>query len=118
MLLNRGRDPKSLEEDLLDTYKINVIGNIHLLNLYMPLILKGTVKKVIVISSGYADFALNNDFDCEEAGPYCLSKVAMNMVTVKFSALYKRQGVLFFNLTPGSSEVGQNDGGELPMRAL
>jgi hypothetical protein len=50
-----GEQPNELENDLVDSFKANVVGNIHLFNLYMPLILKGREKKVVALSSGLAD---------------------------------------------------------------
>lgn len=72
----------------------------------MPLILAGKTKKVIVISSGFADLDLTNKFDLDLSALYAISKSAMNMVTAKFSAEYKKQGVLFLSICPGMVDVG------------
>jgi short chain dehydrogenase len=82
------------------------VANIHLYNLFMPLILKGKTKKVIVISSGLADLDLTNKFDVDLNSLYSISKAGMNMVTAKFSAQYKKDGVLFLSICPGMVEVG------------
>ena len=104
---NRGTEnPKGLEEDLIKLMKTNVIGNIHLYNLFMPLILKGTVKKVICITTGMADLELINDYDLVVGSLYASSKAAMNVVTAKFSAQYKKDGVLFLGICPGMVDVG------------
>ena len=86
--------------------KTNVIGNIHLYNLFMPLILKGKVKKVICITTGMADLELINDYDLVVGSLYASSKAAMNVVTAKFSAQYKKDGVLFLGICPGMVDVG------------
>lgn len=39
----------------------NIVGNVHLFHLFLPLILKGKVKKVITISTGLADLDLTNE---------------------------------------------------------
>ncbi|KAI5854503.1 hypothetical protein GGS23DRAFT_474836 [Durotheca rogersii] len=101
-----GNNPEVLSEDLRKLIDINVIGNIHLYNLFLPLILKGTVKKVIVISSGHADTDLINRYDVTTSPLYSISKGAMNVVTAKFSAQYKKDGVLFLSVCPGMVEVG------------
>jgi hypothetical protein len=44
----------------------------------MPLILKGKAKKVITLGTGMADDALTTKYDLELAGPYSISKAAMN----------------------------------------
>ncbi|RDW56539.1 hypothetical protein BP6252_14110 [Coleophoma cylindrospora] len=103
-----GNDPKRLEADLLNCFRINVIGNIHLFNLYIPLILKGRVKKVISLSSGFADDNLTTGFAIDVAGPYTISKAAMNTAVAKYSAEYADSGVLFMSIAPGTVEVGQD----------
>lgn len=50
-----GEQPQRFEEDLLYAFKANVIGNIHLFNLFLPLVLKGKTKKVLTISTGIAE---------------------------------------------------------------
>ena len=88
---------------LIDT---NVIGNIQFYNLFMPLVLKGKVKKVICISSGMADLDMCNNLELETGALYSISKGAMNLVTAKFNAQYKKDGVLFLGICPGMVDVG------------
>ncbi|KAI0200563.1 NAD(P)-binding protein [Astrocystis sublimbata] len=114
-----GKDPKKLEAEMLDTYKTNVIGNIHLFNVYMPLVLEGRAKKVIAISSGMADMELSREYKLVLGTPYTLSKVAMNAATVKFHAEYADQGVLFLNICPGVVDTGVYGGAtEDDMKAI
>ncbi|KAI1196832.1 NAD(P)-binding protein [Nemania serpens] len=100
------REPKKLEADLLESFNVNVIGNIHLFNIYLPLVLKGRAKKIITISSGMADLALIRDFKASLAAPYSISKAAMNAASAKFHAEYAEQGVLFLNICPGTVDTG------------
>ncbi|KAI9154970.1 Short chain dehydrogenase virK [Paramyrothecium foliicola] len=102
-----GQKPEELDEDFLKSFKINVLGNIHLFNLYTPLILKGQAKKVITISSGLADLDPIWQFDSEVAAGYSISKAAMNIAVAKFSAQYRKEGVLFISISPGMADVGQ-----------
>ncbi|KAF2805520.1 NAD(P)-binding protein [Mytilinidion resinicola] len=101
-----GNKPKELEETLKELFNVNVVGNVHLYNLFMPLILKGKTKKVIAISSGMADLDFTNNFDLEAGSLYSISKAGINMVSAKFSAQYKKDGVLFLSICPGMVEVG------------
>lgn len=87
-------------------FNVNVIGNVHLINLFLPLILKGQAKKVIVLTSGFADVDWTNKYDLTPGSLYSASKAAMNMITAKYSAQYKKDGVLFLSLSPGMVEVG------------
>lgn len=98
---NRGVEPKRLEEDLLTNFRINVIGNIHLFNLFTPLVLNGQAKKVIYISSGMADNDLISKFSVHEGATYSISKAAGNTAVAKFDAQYREKGVLFMSISPG-----------------
>ncbi|KAL4925425.1 uncharacterized protein BDV17DRAFT_294487 [Aspergillus undulatus] len=103
-------DPKKFEALLLTYFQTNVIGNIHLFSTFTPLILKGTAKKVIHITSGhaYTDLYLDNGVDVSPA--YTISKAAANAATAKFSAEYSKHGVLFLNVCPGVVDTGHFDG--------
>ena len=94
----------------MECFRINVTGNIHLINLYMPLLLKGGAKKVISLSSGLADDSVTTQFSIDGAGPYSISKAAMNTAIAKFSAEYAQDGVLFMSISPGAVETGHDDG--------
>ncbi|KAH8431021.1 SDR family oxidoreductase [Aspergillus melleus] len=101
-----GQQPEALEENLLDYFKTNVVGNIHLFNLFTPLILKGDAKKVIAISSGHADLDLVAKHNIDLVAPYTISKVGLNAAVAKFSAQYAKDGVLFMSICPGMVDTG------------
>ncbi|OAG16231.1 NAD(P)-binding protein [Alternaria alternata] len=96
-----GKDPAKMEASLNQLFSVNVVGNIHLFNLFMPLVLKGNVKKVVTISSGMGDTELVRKYNISEDGPYAISKAAVNMAVAKFSAEYAKDGVLFLSISPG-----------------
>lgn len=79
---------------------MNVVGVINTINIFLPLIKKGSAKKVVLISSGMADPDLVNN-GTVDSGPYSISKAAANMAIFKYNAKYKDQGVLFFAISPG-----------------
>ncbi|KAL2800607.1 hypothetical protein BJX66DRAFT_350217 [Aspergillus keveii] len=101
-----GKDPVALEENLLLNFKTNTIAQIHLFNIFTPLILRGAVKKVIAISTGHADIDLVTNHDLSNAPSYAISKVALNMAVAKFSAQYRSDGVLFMAICPGVVDTG------------
>ncbi|EHK47829.1 hypothetical protein TRIATDRAFT_90307 [Trichoderma atroviride IMI 206040] len=103
------RDPKALEQDVIDHFRINTIGAIHLFNIFMPLILKGQAKKVIAISTGMSDPEMTLKADIYQATSYAMSKAALNMAVAKFSALYREQGVLCMAICPGAVDTGSLD---------
>ncbi len=86
--------------------KTNVVGTVHLFNLFVPLILRGRPKKVIAISSGMADIDLISKYEIELSGPYSIGKAATNAVVAKFSAEYAKHGVLFMSISPGVVDTG------------
>ncbi|VUC27907.1 unnamed protein product [Clonostachys rosea] len=99
-------DPKELEKQLVTLTTVNIVGNINLFKLYIPLLLKGQAKKVISLTSGHADLDSINLIDIELAAGYSISKAGMNIAVAKFSAQYKKDGLLFFSLSPGVVDVG------------
>ena len=105
-MFNRGEEPEELDDVADKLFKTNVTGNIHFFNLFMPLVLKGKTKKVIAITSGHADLDFINNFDVENSAIYSASKAALNIIVAKFSAQYKKDGVLVYSMSPGVVEVG------------
>lgn len=77
----------------------------------MPLVLGGTAKKVVALSTGLADFEATRAWNLAAGAPYAISKAALVMAVAKFSARYAEQGVLFLSVTPGVVMTGQFDGG-------
>ncbi|PSE77102.1 hypothetical protein C7G91_18755, partial [Acinetobacter nosocomialis] len=104
-----GDQVEELEEVSAKLFKTNVVGNIHLFNLFIPLVKQSKAKKVIAISSGHGDLDWINNNDIEISSLYGASKAALNVVVAKFSVQYKPEGVLFFSLSPGAVEVGHYD---------
>jgi NADP-dependent 3-hydroxy acid dehydrogenase YdfG len=111
---NRSDRPEELEAVGLELWQTNVVGNIHLIHLFLPLVFKGKVKKVIFISSGHADLDFTNALDVETSPIYTASKAAMNAIMSKFSVQYKKDGVLFLSISPGLVEVGRFSDGTYP----
>lgn len=108
--VNRAKEPEKLEEDYVYSFRVNVVGNVHLLNLFIPLVLKGDVKKVIHIASGQSSVEMIAKHDIFIMTPYAASKSAMNIVTSKFSGFYREQGVLFLSVAPGAVDTGYYKG--------
>ncbi|KAI1468316.1 NAD(P)-binding protein [Daldinia caldariorum] len=107
-LFDLGENPKALDEDLEKSFRTNVYGNIHLINFFLPLIQKGQAKKVISISTGLADFELTKEYKIEPAGPYAMSKAALNLAIAKYHAQFASEGILFFSISPGMVATDAN----------
>ncbi|OTB01940.1 hypothetical protein M426DRAFT_63096 [Hypoxylon sp. CI-4A] len=99
-------NPEETERDLRKCFEVNVVGQVHLITLFLPLVLKGKTKKVVSVTSGLADLDMTNNFDLFNGPLYAVSKAALNMVIAKFSVQYKQDGVLFLSVCPGMVDVG------------
>lgn len=102
-----------LEYSMLESFRVNAVGVIHTINAFLPLIKKGSAKKVVLISSGMADPALVNSGIATD-GAYTISKAAANMAIFKYNAKYQKEGILFFALSPGVVSTW-GDGPEPPV---
>jgi NAD(P)-dependent dehydrogenase (short-subunit alcohol dehydrogenase family) len=110
---NRAEKVEELEAVCSTLNQTNVVGNVHLFQLFLPLVFKGKAKKVIAISTGLADLDLTNNLEISTTAFYAASKAALNTIVGKYNAEYKKQGVLFMSISPGVVEVGRNADGTL-----
>ncbi|KAI1172256.1 NAD(P)-binding protein [Nemania sp. FL0916] len=97
---------QELSNDFRKMMDTNVLANIHLYSLFLPQIRNSKIKKVIAISSGVADNNWTNDFEIVPTSLNAISKAALNTVTAKFNAQYKKEGILFLSVCPGLVETG------------
>lgn len=98
--------PAELDKVLSEAFHVNVTGIAHTTNAFLPLIRKGSAKKVITISSGFADQDLALQLDLHEAPFYSMTKAAANMLMAKYAALLgKQEGILFLSLSPGAVDT-------------
>jgi NAD(P)-dependent dehydrogenase (short-subunit alcohol dehydrogenase family) len=82
---------------------VNVIGLIKIIEAFLPLVQAATgEKKVITISSGMSDLDLINSTDLDVAAAYAISKAGVNVAVAKYSALCRKEGILFMSICPGN----------------
>jgi NAD(P)-dependent dehydrogenase (short-subunit alcohol dehydrogenase family) len=93
---------------MLNSFRVNTLGLLHSIQAFLPLIRKGSVKKVVNISTGMADVDLINQSEVEVAGPYSVSKAAANVVIAKYNAAHKNEGILFLSISPGYVATERN----------
>ncbi|OSD00312.1 short-chain dehydrogenases/reductase [Trametes coccinea BRFM310] len=94
-------DEELLEADLIDLFRVNVVGVVHTINAFLPLLRKGSAKKVISISTGVADNDLLLQTGFLIQAPYCISKAALNTAVAKYAAELRDEGFTFLALSPG-----------------
>ncbi|KAJ7156325.1 hypothetical protein C8R46DRAFT_1165736 [Mycena filopes] len=97
--------PEVLEEDLLSSFKLNAISVVHSTNAFLPLLKKGSAKKVITISSGAGDTELTLTAGLTTQPAYSIAKAAANMIVAKFAAELKSEGFTFLAISPGVVDV-------------
>ncbi|KAJ7745806.1 hypothetical protein DFH07DRAFT_904922 [Mycena maculata] len=92
---------EELDEDLLEHFRTNVLGVVHTIKTFLPLLRGGAAKKVAVLSTGNADL----DATLTIANPgrvgYGISKAAMNMAIAKLALALKPEGFVFVSISPG-----------------
>ncbi|PVH75014.1 NAD(P)-binding protein [Cadophora sp. DSE1049] len=93
--------PDLLHKDMHASLDVNAIGVVNSMNAFLPLILRGRAKKIIVISTGGADPDLAVAMGIPFQFTICVMKAALNMVVAKFAAELKSQDVKVLALSPG-----------------
>ena len=94
--------PEALEEEFLTTYKTNVVGVALTINAFLPLIKKGSEKKVVTVSSGLADADVVVRFGLSTSTPYSVAKAGVNMLMAKYhAAIGEEEGITFMAISPG-----------------
>lgn len=82
---NSSPDTKSLLTDFNAAFSTNVLGPVLTTNAFLPLLKKGSLKKVLTLSSGFGDEEFNLKAGTWQQSAYCASKAALDMVNVKFA---------------------------------
>lgn len=99
---------EDLEDDMMRSFRANVVGVAYTINTFLPLIRKGNLKKVVTLSTGMADTDLINQYEVAVGAPYSISKAATNALIAKYNAaLGKSEGILFFTISPGYVQTSQ-----------
>lgn len=84
-------------------FKTNTVGAIHTINAFLPQLLKGPTKKILVVTStmGSPHFAVKAKV--EHATAYAISKAALNLAIAKYAASTKLReaGLTIIGVNPG-----------------
>ncbi|KAL3419682.1 short chain oxidoreductase [Phlyctema vagabunda] len=87
--------------DLTSTFITNVATVHNTTSVFLPLLAKSSVKKVLNMSSTLGSIALANQFTVSPAPAYKISKAALNMLTVQYALEYASKGFVIFAISPG-----------------
>jgi len=112
-MLDEFPDYEALDNDLLSFYKSNVLGTIHMINAFLPLLRAGVTKKCILLSSALGSAKLAQRTGVTKFSGYALSKAALNLAAVRYASRYKEEGVIFLSITPGLVKTLQGNPDEV-----
>ncbi|KAK0774163.1 hypothetical protein LTR75_016940 [Friedmanniomyces endolithicus] len=104
---------QALHDDMHQSLDTNVLGTVYSINAFLPLVLKGTAKKIVAITTGWADPDISRPADDGAEGlpfamGYSAMKAALNMVIAKYAAELQSQGVITLALSPGVVNTSNN----------
>ena len=85
-----------------------MIGAVAITNAFLPLIEKGTQKKVINISSAAGDPGFVQKTGYASAA-YGISKAALNYITAKYAVEFRGKGYTFLAISPGFVETSPRE---------
>lgn len=89
-----------------------MVGTVAVTNAFLPLVGKGTQKKIINISSAAGDPEFVEKTGYASAA-YGISKAALNYVNKKYAVEFREKGYTFLAISPGLVETRPS---ESPLR--
>lgn len=104
------KTPEAFDEDMTAIFETNTIAVVKTINVFLPLIKKSSIKKVIALSTGLADDNLTNNFEIPDGAIYSMSKAALNTAIAKYNAQHGKSsdGILFLAISPGLVDTGNS----------
>ena len=95
---DEGVDILTIERELLDlTFNTNTFGAIRMVQTFFPLLDKSSDARIINVSSSYGAL----DGLSADVPSYCLSKLALNGVTIMLANALSSQGIVVNSICPG-----------------
>lgn len=84
-------------EQMVETFQTNTFGPLAMTQAFVPYLKKSPAARVINVSSGYGQL----DGLSANVPSYCLSKLALNGVTIMLSQALKEHGIVVNSMCPG-----------------
>ncbi|PCH37037.1 NAD(P)-binding protein [Wolfiporia cocos MD-104 SS10] len=95
----------ALDADFMESFKVNVLGVIHTVNAFLPLLRAGTARKIIVVSTGGGERDIVWRTRLGDMGAYGVSKAGTNMVATKYAVQLEQEGFTVVATSPGLVDV-------------
>lgn len=87
-----------------------IYGGLWATNAFLPLIEKGSEKKIVHISTGMADLDLINKTGVDYAVAYSVAKAGMNVQVAKYAVELAPKGIKVLALSPGWVDTWEGPG--------
>jgi NAD(P)-dependent dehydrogenase (short-subunit alcohol dehydrogenase family) len=84
-------------EQLVETFQTNTFGPAKVTQAFLPFLRKSSAPRIINISSGYGEIG---GLSCGVPS-YCLSKLALNGVTIMLDQALRAEGIAVYAMCPG-----------------
>lgn len=93
-------------------YTVNTLGVIHSIFAFLPLLRASSanLKKIVVISSGAADYKFINSTGHAHTTAYGITKAATVLATTKWAVKLKDEGFVVVSLSPGMADTSGTSG--------
>ncbi|CZT51343.1 related to short chain oxidoreductase (CsgA) [Rhynchosporium secalis] len=103
-------------DDLASHFNVNVLGTHAVTRTFIPLLEKGTQKKIVNITTTLGSLGLAGSYSFSPSPAYKITKAALNMLTIQYALDYAEKGFTIFALSPGwlKTDLGGGDMADLP----
>ncbi|KAI0372392.1 NAD-P-binding protein [Pilatotrama ljubarskyi] len=95
------KDLDELDEDFIDAFKANTLGIVHSVSVFLPLLRRGTAKKIVIIGTAGASPKFTVFAGVPDVVAYNVTKAAGLMVAAKYAVSLKREGFTVVSIHPG-----------------
>ncbi|CZT05500.1 related to short chain oxidoreductase (CsgA) [Rhynchosporium agropyri] len=92
-------------DDLASHFNVNVLGTHAVTRTFIPLLEKGTQKKIVNITTTLGSLGLAGSYSFSPSPAYKITKAALNMLTIQYALDYAEKGFTIFALSPGVSKL-------------
>ncbi|KAH8800493.1 hypothetical protein F5884DRAFT_741972 [Xylogone sp. PMI_703] len=104
-----------LTTEMLESVKVNVLGPLYSVHAFLPLIRKSKIKKIAVMTSGFADLDWAQKSRVAFTVCYSTTKAAVNMAVARYSVELRKESIIILALSPGFvNTMGDKPSFELP----
>ena len=93
-------------------FEVNVLGAIHAVNAFLPLLRGGSAKKIILVSGGSGQPEFVQKVQMGAMATLSITKCALGMVGVKYSVELKDEGFTVVAVNPGWVDTSATAGNQ------